>query len=182
MLGWLLNLIDLSWFPLFLLQKLQAEASNTYPAGATNSSNSSYSEDSVINSSAPQICLLEGTLITTDQGEIPIEQITSENTIDDQKVVKVTKTMNQDNYMILVKKDALSQNVPSQDTYISKNHGIYIDDKLVYVKKLLLSKKKGITKVEIGHTYIYNVLLPTHSKMSVNNMIVETLDPSNPVT
>jgi len=126
-------------------------------------------------------CFLEGTPVLTDQGEIPIEQLTSKNTIDDQKVVKVTKTMNKDNYMILIKKDALSQNVPSQDTYISKNHGIYIDDKLVYAKNLLLLKNLSITIMEIGHTYIYNVLLPTHSKMSVNNMTVETLDPSNPV-
>ena len=126
-------------------------------------------------------CFLEGTPVLTDQGELSIEQITSENTIGNQKVVKITKIMNKDNYMILIKKDAFSQNVPSQDTYIGKNHGIYIDDKLVYANKLLLLKNSGITKEEIGHTYIYNVLLPTHSKMLVNNMIVETLDPNNRV-
>ena len=83
--------------------------------------------------------------------------------------------------MILVKKNAFSQNIPSQDTYISKNHGIYFDDKLIYTKDLLLLKKINIKKVIIGHTYVYNVLLPTHDRMSVNNMILETLDPSNSI-
>ena len=83
--------------------------------------------------------------------------------------------------MILIKKNALGENIPSQDTYIGKNHGIYIDDKLVYAKDLLMLKKSNIEKVMIGHTYIYNVLLETYSKMSVNNMIVETLDPANKI-
>ena len=148
-------------------------------AGEDSLWTSNFGPGEIVFALASAICFLEGTPVLTDQGEIPIEQITSENTIDEQKVVKLIKVMNKDNYMILVKKNALSQNVPSQDTYIGKNHGIYIDDKLVYANSLLLLKKSGFEKVETGHTYIYNVLLPTHSKMSVNNMIVETLDPSN---
>ena len=83
--------------------------------------------------------------------------------------------------MIVIKKNCLGINIPNEDTYIGKNHGIYINDELIYAKELLLLKNPSIEKIRLGHTYIYNVVLETHSKMTVNNMIVETLDPSNAV-
>ncbi len=81
--------------------------------------------------------------------------------------------------MILFKKDSLSKNVPSRDTYVSKGHGIYINGKLVRAWKLI--NKKTIVRKVRGHEIIYNVLLKEHSKMRVNNMTVETLDPNHKI-
>lgn len=128
-------------------------------------------------SSSAGVCFLGNTLVLTDQGKIPIKRITTDNTIDGYQVIKITKYKNMDNYMILIKKDSLGINIPSNDTYITREHGIYINNKLVRAKKLI--NKKTIIKEKRGHDLIYNILLKKHHKMNVNNMIVETLDPNH---
>ena len=78
--------------------------------------------------------------------------------------------------MILIKKNALAQGVPSRDTCISKNHHIFINGHAIKAKHLV--NKKDIFKVITGHQIIYNVLLEDGrlGKMIVNNMLVETLN------
>ena len=70
-------------------------------------------------------------------------------------------------------------NVPSIDTFVSREHGIYINDKLVRAKNLV--NDEGIVKQDMDNQMIYNVLLKEHGKMIVNNMIVETLDPTHEI-
>jgi len=132
------------------------------------------------------ICFLKGTPVKTDQGEIPIEQITNKNTINGLKVVGIVESLNQEEYMVNVTKNSLGSNIPSQDTLITPTHGIYIDNttKLVeqyghLVQAKHLINDKTILKIDTGKILVYNVLLKKHAPMVVNNMIVETLHPSH---
>ena len=132
------------------------------------------------------ICFLKGTPVKTDQGEIPIEQITNKNTINGLKVVGIVESLNQEEYMVNVTKNSLGSNIPSQDTLITPTHGIYIDNttKLVeqyghLVQAKYLINDKTILKIDTGKILVYNVLLKKHAPMVVNNMIVETLHPSH---
>ena len=128
----------------------------------------------VVNSGA--ICFLENTPVLTDQGEISIQDITTDNSINGIYVEKVSRVINIDNFMILIRKDALAHGVPSTDTCISKNHHIFINGHAIKAKHLV--NKKDIFKVITGHQIIYNVLLENGrlGKMIVNNMLVETLN------
>jgi hypothetical protein len=122
------------------------------------------------------VCFLRDTPVLTDQGEIPIQEITRENTINGVYVEAISRVINIDNFMILIKKDALAEGVPSTDTCISKNHHIFINGHAIKAKHLV--NKKDILKVITGHQIIYNVLLEDNikGKMIVNNMLVETLN------
>ena len=150
-----------------------------------DTANSDYSDGAVYitsmaqNLTSARICLLGNTPVLTDQGKILIKKITINNTINGRKILKVTKNRNSDNYMILVKKNSIGLNIPSKDIYISKNHCIFINNKLT--RAIELVNKKNIIKVKRGHDIIYNIVLEGEEQgyMKVNNMIVETLHPSN---
>lgn len=132
------------------------------------------------------ICFLKGTPVKTDQGEIPIEQITNKNTINLLPVIGIVKSLNQEAYMVNITKNSLGNNIPSQDTLITPTHGVYIDNTsklsekhghLIHAKHLI--NDNDILKIDTGKIMVYNVLLKKHAPMIVNNMIVETLHPSH---
>ena len=123
------------------------------------------------------ICFPAGTPIQTNQGEIAIEKIdTKVHTIRNKKIVDITKTISPDKYLVCIEKDALGNNIPSQETKISKNHCIYYNGKMIKAKDLLGDK---VSKVKYNGEVLYNVLLEEHDKMVVNNLICETLHPDN---
>jgi surface protein len=122
-------------------------------------------------------CFLAGTPVETEQGLIEIEKITSENTIEGIQVKKVVSFENDDLFMILFKKNSISENIPNQDTLVSKNHRVYINNHLTRAKNL-------INKVTIFHKFmgtktVYNMVLEGSKagRMKVNNMLVETMNP-----
>ena len=45
--------------------------------------------------------------------------------------------------------------------------------------KYFLDNYEGVVKVKYHGEVLYNVLMETHSQMSVNNLICETLHPNN---
>lgn len=148
--------------------------------------------------SSGDICFLGSELVLTDQGKIRIDKLTTNNTIYNYKIQKIVKVFNSDDSLILIYKDALGPNIPSKNTFISINHGIYLDNCFIDKYKLKTSynnvnfKIKGknmvrardltvlpkIIKItKIGRHKIYNVLLDVHYKMNVNGLICETLHP-----
>jgi hypothetical protein len=125
------------------------------------------------------VCFPEGTLITTDQGQVPIEQINpSKHTIRKQEIVGITKTISQDKYLVCIEKDALAKNIPSKTTYISKLHTLFYNGEMVQSKDLV-GRLQNVYKVDYDGEILYNVLLKNHDKMIVNNLICETLNPKN---
>ena len=97
------------------------------------------------------ICFLGHVLVETDQGKIQIKDITSKNTIDGNEIVGVVKVKNEDNHMILFKKDSLGVNIPSEDTYVSRYHSILIKDEYIMAERLI--NNKNIIKEVRGHDY-----------------------------
>jgi hypothetical protein len=125
------------------------------------------------------ICFPAGTPVQTDQGTIAIEKINpSTNTIRGNKIVAITKTVTIEDKIVCIEKDALGSNIPSQKTYISRNHKLFYNKQMIKAKHLV-GKVEGVYNKKYNGEVLYNVLLETHEKMMVNNLIVETLNPEN---
>lgn len=128
------------------------------------------------------ICFPAGVSITTNQGNIPIDKINPDiHTICNKKIVKITKTITQDKYLVCFEKNALGNNIPSQKTIISKNHSIFFQENMIQAKKFIGINNK-VYKIKYGGEVLYNVLMNEHNKMLVNNLICETLHPENRIT
>ena len=128
-----------------------------------------------------EICLVAGTQVLTDQGYIAIEALdVSLHTIDKQRIVAIARTVNTSPYLICVKKSALGENVPSQDTIMSKDHMVDYKGGMLNANRLEHADT-NVHKVDNQKTVLYNVLLESYLKMTVNNMVVETLHSENTV-
>ena len=128
------------------------------------------------------ICFPAGTLVLTDQGEVAIDKIDiTKNTIGGGKQINaITETIPLDSYLICIEKNSFARNVPSRQTIISKDHKIVFRNKLVKAESLI-ALIPTVYKVQYNKERLYNVLLDNYSIMSVNNLIVETMDPANPL-
>jgi len=123
------------------------------------------------------ICFLEGTPVCTDQGEIAIETIDpAVNTINGKRIIAITKTSGTKGCLILLKKDIISPNIPSRDTYITGWHKVYHGNRMRESKRI-----PGNIRVQYNDQPLYNVLMETHEKMIVNGLTVETLLPTHQV-
>jgi len=126
-----------------------------------------------------EICFTSDALVLTDQGYIQIDQIDiNKHTVHNQRIVAVTKTINKSPYLICIKKSALGENVPSQDTTMSKDHMLYYKEGKINANRLE-ELETNVCKVENTKSILYNVLLESYANMTVNNMMVETLHPDN---
>jgi len=120
------------------------------------------------------ICFLAGTPVKCDQGLIDIDEINpSIHTILGKKIVAITETHSTEKELVIIEKDSLRPNVPNKTTIVSMEHKIFYKGKMMEAYKV--SKKR----MKYNNEKLYNVLMEEHNKMNVNNMIVETLDPTN---
>ena len=126
------------------------------------------------------VCFLAGTPIQTNQGQIPIEKLNPKiHTIRGKTIQAITKTITPDDSLICFEPNSLGNNLPSRKTVISMNHKIFYQGKMTKAKYFV--GNTGIYKIPYTQETLYNVLLETHDKMVVNNMICETLDPRNTI-
>jgi hypothetical protein len=122
------------------------------------------------------ICFLEGTKVKCDQGLIEIEKINPDlHTISKKKIVAITETYSTEKELVVLEKDSLRPNVPNQRTVITLEHKVFYKGKMIEASKVTKKRQK------YNGELLYNVLMEEHNKMSVNNMIVETLDPANTI-
>jgi hypothetical protein len=125
------------------------------------------------------ICFPAGTPVLTDQGSIAIEKINpSTNTIRGKNIVAVTKTVTIEDKIVCIEKDAFAPNIPSQKTFISRNHELLYNKQMIKAKNLI-GVVDGVYNKKYNGEILYNILLDKHDKIIVNNLIVETLDPEN---
>ena len=124
------------------------------------------------------ICFLGTTEVRTDQGYIQFQHLNTSNTISNIKIKKIVKTLNTDDHMILIKKNALRNGIPNKDTYISKNHGIIINGALIRARDLVngTTIQSHMRKKDL----IYNILLEDYIVIFVNNMPCESLNAKDP--
>ena len=124
------------------------------------------------------ICFPGNTPVATDQGIVPIKKInTNFHTIRNMSIQDITKSVLYDKYVVCFKANSLGENIPSQDTYISKNHMVFFKGE--YKPAYLYVNYDNIVKTKYNGELMYNVLLDNHNKMLVNNLVCETLDPDN---
>ena len=79
--------------------------------------------------------------------------------------------------------NSICENIPNRDTKMSLKHKIVILDECGNTQFLQASdvKRDGVKNISYTGSFLYNIVLEKHSVMMVNNMIVETLDPTTPV-
>ena len=121
------------------------------------------------------ICFIAGTLVKTDQGNLPIQSLTRKNTLHGQPI-QVTKTKHDDPYLVKIQAYAFDS-VPTKDTYMSLNHRVYFNRDRVKARDLV----NGDTVILVDYTGepLYNVLVNAHTSMLVHDLRVETLDPTS---
>ena len=83
-----------------------------------------------------------------------------------------------DDKLVLIKKNALSKNIPNKDTIISGFHKVKHNGKLIEAYKLA-NFYKDIKYIPYNGEVLYNVLMENWEIMKVHNMEVETLHPDN---
>jgi len=126
-----------------------------------------------------QICFPRGTPVTTNQGEMPIEDIIpGVHTIRGKKITAITCTQSNTSDIVLIKKNALGKNIPCMPTQISNHHRVFYKSNMVKASDLVNICKNVVTIPYNGET-LYNVVMKKHDKMIINNLICETLHPEN---
>jgi len=148
----------------------------------------------------PVICYLKGTLILTQQGFVPIENIKanhkvvtkgkihknkyikSDATLELKPVLWISKfkvfNLNTKSLPICIKQHALGENYPFKDLYVSPNHSLLINNKMVLAQNLVNNKTiyqdKECTDVEYYHLECEN-----HSAIIANGVLSESYIESN---
>lgn len=124
------------------------------------------------------ICFIGSTPINTDQGIVTIEMIDPTlHTINGKVIQGITKTTTTAKYLVCFEKNALGLNRPNQKTIMTLGHSVMYG-KMTLAKKFLGYNKK-VNRVKYNGEILYNILMEDYSTVIVNNMICETLDPSN---
>ena len=128
----------------------------------------------------PNICFPAGTLIQTDQGEVPIENIIAyRHTISNKKIIGLVKTHNLEKKLVQIDANAFGQNYPNKTTLITKEHKIQYKGKMIEAKHFVGNFGDKVREVFALDKVLYNVLQNRHEKMQVHGLTVETLHPSN---
>jgi hypothetical protein len=127
-----------------------------------------------------------GTPVLTDQdGYVAIEDlIPGTHTLAGQAIHVVTKSITPEKHLTVIQKGALADGIPSADTVMTLNHRVQYNREMIKSYDLHEQLKlEGITFIEYECQTLYNVLLTGSGAgtMTVNNMVVETLDPGNMV-
>jgi hypothetical protein len=124
-------------------------------------------------------CFSEGTPILTNKGIILIENIDPNiHTIQNKKIIAITKSFVSDGYLICFEKNSLGNNIPSNKTIVSDGHSVFDIKKNKMIKAYkFVEEYKNVYKIKNEKGILYNILLKKHDKITVNNLICETLHP-----
>jgi hypothetical protein len=125
------------------------------------------------------ICFAGNTPIVTDQGLVLIKNIKpSVHTINNEAIVAVTRSTAIDKYLVCFEKDSLGEGVPNEKTIMTKDHKIFYIGELIKAYRFI-EMFENVKKVKYNGEVLYNLVMKNYRKISVNNMICETLHPKN---
>ena len=140
------------------------------------------------------ICFAENTPVMVDQGIVLIQNINTKiHTIKNKKIVAITKTLTNDDYLVRFEKNSLGRNYPCADVIMSKDHKILFgggvggaggaggEPAKMVEADYFVNRFTGVKRVKYNGGFLYNILMEDYERVIVNNMICETLDPTNPV-
>jgi len=126
------------------------------------------------------ICFVKNTPIETDQGIIPIYKIDPKlHTINNKKVVAITKSIAEEKYLVCFEKNSLGENIPNTRTIVSKYHKVQNKKGKMIEAYKFLEFYDNVKKIEYRQEILYNILMENYEKVNVNNLICETLHPDN---
>jgi hypothetical protein len=127
------------------------------------------------------ICFPASAPVETDQGIVSIARIDPAfHTIQGVRIIDITKTVTNDTFLIRINKGALGENYPTKDTEISRLHKIQYNGKMIEAE-WFVGRVDGVEQVPYSGDLLYNVVLAEPLTMRVNNLVCETLLPSNPI-
>jgi len=137
------------------------------------------------------ICFLEGTKVLTDKGYKNIEALKENDLVQGQDnklhpvkwigVQAIDPNAHVHPYSVLpikIKVNALGENVPSNDLFLSPNHALCIDD-------LLINAGALVNNLNIQNTFslepfkYYHIELDTHELLIIENTLTESYLPQN---
>jgi len=125
------------------------------------------------------ICFPKGTPVLTNLGPIAIEKLNpDQHTIRGHNIVAITQSKPLQKHIVCFEKDALSKNVPSQQTLCSMEHKVFYQGKMTKARNIV-DLCENVTFIPYNGETLFNVLLKKHDKMMINNLICETLHPEN---
>lgn len=205
----------------FRIQTVQGTGGNIYNSGVTNNGIDSGTITFVVPNDAPDtlyyacqhhssmqgtieitsliVCYKKGTLILTNQGIIPIENIkVGDNVVTEGKIYNNYKLIKQDtsrlepviwigNFKvdnnldtnsrpICIQKNTFGNNSPFQDLYISPNHSVLLDGNMVTASSLLINgnEKTIYQDMECTSVEYYHLECETHCSIFANGVLSET--------
>jgi hypothetical protein len=127
------------------------------------------------------ICFPANAPVQTDQGVVAIALLSPAfHTIQGMRVIDVTKTVTNDSFLIRIGRDALGKDYPAQDTVISRLHKLEYKGRMVEAE-WFVGMVAGVERIPYSGEPLYNVILSEPRTMRVNNLVCETLLPSNPI-
>ena len=121
-------------------------------------------------------CFTGDAIVATDQGNIPIRDVTTKNTISGKSIKGISRTIYPTNKIVCVEKNAFGTNRPSKRTMVAPNHHFYLKGKFQPISDFL--NNKTVHYAKYNKEPLYNIIFENHSDMKVNNMTVESLHPS----
>jgi len=136
-------------------------------------------------------CFAAGTRILTDRGKIPVQDLSVGETVitfgaEDRPIIWIGKrTIDLKHHPdpetvqpVRIAANALAENVPDRDLFLSPDHAIYIDGYLIPAKELL--NQSNITQDGRDRITYYHIELDQHAVIFAENTAVETyLDTGN---
>lgn len=135
-------------------------------------------------------CFLAGTLIKTDRGDIAVENlrvndrvyIHTENGLQLQPITSIVSDTHfvnthlpddEGGYPVCILKDAISENIPHQDTYVTPEHCLFIDGKFIPVRMLVNNHSIYYDHSQKMYRY-YHIETGEHSVITANGMLTES--------
>ena len=127
------------------------------------------------------ICFSAKTPFKTNKGFITIDKINPDiHTIDNKKIVAITKTISNEKCLIRFGRNALGMNYPTKETIVSRDHKILYKGKMIEASKFV-GHFPNVTKIEYNGEILYNIVMEKYDKVKTNNLICETLHPQNKI-
>jgi len=122
--------------------------------------------------------LFEMNRIITDQGVVIIKNINPlYHTIDNKRIVALISNVVKDKFLVHFSKHSLSRNYPNGSVVTSCRHKIMFRGMYIESCKFVGLFPK-VTYVTYNGETLYNILMDNHSKIYVNNIECETLNPT----
>ncbi len=130
-------------------------------------------------------CFREGTRLSTDAGEVAVEDLRMGDIVMTQagrpvpvrwigrRRIDCTRHPNPDKvWPVRIRRGAFGRATPRHDLFLSPNHAVFIDNVLVPIKHLV--NEHSITQVEVETVSYYHVELPAHDVLLAEGLPAES--------